>query len=223
MKTLSADKTVFCPDASDISEFVSTGHDATGKIAKHLRECASCRKEAQSFEAFRPAETIPPRIWKTVSGTLAQRKQKTPRPQPLGTVSCLLSWISSLFRMPVLAIGTAVAVLLVVVVGLYPRHPSGQMIALSSASWEVDLTTKTPVIPAARERVALVVLLKDFKTPMSQSTIDSLYEALKPDKQEQKNYDFVTPSQTKEVISGSKPVQENAKLLQRKLRVQGSC
>jgi hypothetical protein len=224
MDTLKTDKTLFCPDPSDIAEFITSGQDPDGKIAGHLNECPSCREEAHSLKSFRPAPTIPPEIWNKISSKLAERSQWAASPESPDRSSGLLAWFSSLFRMPVLAIGSAAAVAVLLVVFLYPRHPPGSMLALSSVSWEADLTTKVPTLSRDRERVALVILLKDFKTPMSQPRIDNLYEALKPDELEQKRYDLVTPSRIKEALGGvastSTPLQETVDALRKKLGVQ---
>lgn len=222
MLSLKTDKTVFCPDPSDISEFVATGHDSTGKIASHLRECVSCQKEAQAFKDFRPASTIPPQIWSKVSEKMAQRTKRDPGPEAESRSSNLFSLFSSLFKKPVLAV-SAVALAALLVVFLYPRQPIGPMIALSSVSWEHDLTVKIPVLPRDREAVAFIIVLKDFKPQMSPQRINSLYEALKPDEQNQKRYNIAVPSRIKEALGGadssSTPVEGSVNLLHKKLGV----
>ncbi|MGO9571753.1 MAG: hypothetical protein ACLP5H_29860 [Desulfomonilaceae bacterium] len=222
MQTLKTDKTLFCPDPSDICEFVATGHDATGKIVSHLRECVSCRQEAQALKDFRPASKIPPQIWSKVSEKMAQRTKRDPGLEAESSASHLFSLFSSLFKKPVLAVG-AVALAALLVVFLYPRQPIGPMIALSSVSWEHDLTMKTPILPRDREPVAFIIVLKDFKPQMSPQRIHSLYEALKPDEQNQKRYDIAVPSRIKEALGGadssSTPVEESFKLLHKKLGV----
>lgn len=108
------------------------------------------------------------------------------------------------------------------------RHsdrPSSPMIALSSVSWNRDLTPQVGIFDLRRETVAFLLLLKDFKTPMSQEQIDSLYEGLKPDEQDQLRYRVASPSQVKEALVGAAtPMTSISKnlviLLQNKLDVQ---
>ncbi len=86
------------------------------------------------------------------------------------------------------------------------RHsdrPSSPMIALSSASWNQDLTPQVGIFDLRRETVAFLLLLKDFQTPMSQEQIDSLYQALKPDEQDQLRYRVASPSHVKEALAGA--------------------
>src|SRR5271157_558341 len=243
--TLKTDRTVFCPDVSEIAEFLATGKDSTGRIESHLEECASCRQEAESIRNFRPAPSIPPEIWNKVSEKLRQRKRSIAEPEVevSGWFSEFLAALSFPFRHPV-AIGFF-ALLALIIVFLYSQLPSRSMVALSSVSWNQDLAATEGSFPPSktklyslsparekkgsfllhRERVAFLLLLKDFKTPMSQEQIDSLYEALKPDKQDQLRYDVASPSLVKAVVEGaaatrSPDLKNLGNLLQDKLGLQ---
>lgn len=220
-QTLKTDKTVFCPDLSEISEFCDTGDDPSGTIAAHLEECTSCREEANALKAFRPNANIPPEIWNRISDKLAQRSQRTPSSRRSES-SGLTLWFYSLFRRPILAVGAAV-VAAVLIVMLYPSKPTGPILALSSASWESDWTVKVPVVPGGRERTGLLMILKDLKPPINQQRIDSIYEGLKPDAEEQKRYDLVDPSRIKEALEGvasvGLPLEETVNMLQKKLGI----
>lgn len=222
--TLETDKTVFCPDLAAISEFVSTGHDPSGTIAGHLKECPSCREEAESIKSFRPAATIPPKIWNAVRSGFRQQRKGAQAATPSEGASTLWKWFSSLFRVPVLAVGSAVALALLLVVFLYPSHQPVPILALSTVSWQSDLTTKIPIMPRGRELVAVVILLKNFRTAMSQPRIDSLYEALKPSESEQQRYDLANPARIKETLEGAgatnNPLKENVRTLHEKLGIQ---
>ena len=59
---------------------------------------------------------------------------------------------------------------------------------------------------------------------MDQTRIDSIYEAIKPDEQDAKRYDFVIPSRVKNAFAGVAPgassVDENVRILNTKLGVQ---
>ena len=131
LDTLKTDKTVFCPELSDISELVATGHDATGKIARHLKECISCRKEAKALKYFHPASSIPPEIWQVVKARLSQRGKKSLISEERAHSSGLLAWLSFAFRRPAMAIAAAAAVVLLAVF-LIPVTLWGPIVALSS-------------------------------------------------------------------------------------------
>lgn len=110
--TLRTDKTVFCPDVSDVAEFITTGDDVTGRIADHLSQCAACKKEAQEIREFQPVDKIPSEIWGIVSQNLPDKKFDASKAESL--FSRLDLWISSLFRRPALAFGAALLATIIV-------------------------------------------------------------------------------------------------------------
>ena len=64
-----------------------------------------------------------------------------------------------------------------------------------------------PMVPKPKslpEKAAFVVLFKDFKDPLPQEQIDSLYEALKPSAELNDRYNIVSPQETSEVIKSGK-------------------
>lgn len=222
VRELKTDKRIFCPDLVDIAEFVNTGKDPTGEMAEHLGECLSCREEALLFKGFRPADTIPPEIWSRVRTKFKERAPLAPPPTEDRSKG-FTAWLSSLFRMPILAGASAIAIVLLLILFLYPWQEPRTMLALSSVSWDTDLTTKVPFPHADRERAAFVILLRDFAPPLSQNRIDSLYEALVPDEQQTTRYDLASPSQIKAAIEGLEPnegsLEKAGRILSNKLGV----
>lgn len=69
---LMTDQTLFCPDPSEIADFVITGNDPSGAITSHLEECRSCWEELQSLRSLQPSDPIPPRVLETVRRKLAE-------------------------------------------------------------------------------------------------------------------------------------------------------
>jgi hypothetical protein len=222
---LKTDKTLFCPDVLEIDEFLATGKDPSGRIASHLEECASCQQEAQALREFKPEAKIPPILWETVTQELDRRGKVQPAPEHESFWSTLPSRLSFLFRKPVLAMGAAAAVVALLVVYFYP-HPEIRptMIALSSVTWEDEYRVPLGLMaPPQRERVAFLIILKDFRTAMPQQRIDSLYGALTPNDEEMERYLVVSPAIIKQLFTGSDstnlPWQEVVGLVQRDLRV----
>ncbi len=75
------------------------------------------------------------------------------------------------------------------------------MIALSSVSWE-----GIPKPKSIQKKAAFVVLFKDFKDPVPQKQIDSLYEALQPSMELNERYGIVSPAEISEAVkSGQVP------------------
>ncbi|AFM23322.1 hypothetical protein [Desulfomonile tiedjei] len=72
MHTLRTDKDLFCPEPSEIADFVATGNDPAGKISDHLKECLSCREDVQSLKCLQPADGMPPEIWDAVHDKLVK-------------------------------------------------------------------------------------------------------------------------------------------------------
>ncbi len=118
---LSSHPEVFHPDEEELYRLVAVGEDRDGLIAGHLETCADCREEAemlrenlsQEKEAFRSEATLPAylaaeldRFYPTES---SHRRTWAGLPAALG------QWLTDLFRRPILAMGTAAALLLVAV------------------------------------------------------------------------------------------------------------
>jgi hypothetical protein len=72
MNALETDQTLFCPDPSEIADFVITGNDPLGTITNHLKECRSCLEEVQSLRNRQSSDGIPPQILETVRRKLAE-------------------------------------------------------------------------------------------------------------------------------------------------------
>jgi|GEM_PF-7068990 len=103
-----------------------------------------------------------------------------------------------------MAVGVAAA-FLVLVVTFYPRDMTQPMIALSSVSWE-----GIPKPKSIQKNAAFVVFFKDFKDPVRQKQIDSLYEALKPSMELNERYGIVSPAEISEAVKSGQVLSNNS-------------
>src|SRR5271157_75657 len=173
-------------------------------LTKDALERADKLPWIERVKGFIPSLSFPVSIWNKVSEKLRQRRRSTtgPEVEVSGWSSKFGAGLSYAFG------GVLVVICFIGLVELshvfrHSDRPSSPMMALSSVSWNHDLTPPVVSFPLHRETVAFLVLLKDFKTPMSQEQIDSLYEGLKPDEQDQLRYRVASPSQVKEALVGA--------------------
>ena len=144
----------------------------------------------------------------------AAEKAKSARPREAAEASerrsffeAVQEWLSPLFNVPVAALATVAAAVLVLVI-VFPRgEVMGPVMGLSSEQWEKPgmvlmapkiVTPKEPVDEAAKPKLAIIVTYKDFKQPPAQDMIDSSYKALRPTFAMRKQFDVVTPLVIKE-------------------------
>src|SRR5208283_5340855 len=166
-------------------------------LTKDTLERADKLPWVERVKDFVSSLSFPISIWKK----LRQRRRSTTGPEV--EVS---GWFSKLVTGLSYGFGLLVAICVITALVIVFRHsdrPSSPMIALSSVSWNHDLTPPVVSFPLHREPVAFLLLLKDFKTPMNQEQIDSLYQALKPDEQDQLRYRVASPSHVKEALAGA--------------------
>ena len=58
--------------------------------------------------------------------------------------------------------------------------------------------------PVRKPYVAIILLFEDFKKPLSQSRIDSLYKALQPSSEDMAHYDLIAPAKLSRIIAEKK-------------------
>jgi hypothetical protein len=174
---------IFCPEPWEIYEFVKNGKPE-GTVLRHLGMCNSCRAEATQYETA-SAERMPAQLWNSIKGSVPSVSEK-PRTEEKATF-CFIERLHQWFKSPAIAVGTAVAAILVVLV-LYPRQPIEPGVGLSSVTWETALKPKT------FQKAAVLLMLKNMKPPMSQTRIDSIYESLTPDMDVSARFGLVSPA-----------------------------
>ncbi len=127
-----------------------------------------------------------------------------------GVLSVMQHWTASLMNVPVAALATAVTAILVLVL-VYPHGAPQPIIGLSSEQWKTPrlklmapgrLLRKGPLLKQIpKSRVAMIIQFQGFETPPEQALIDSLYQALRPERAWKKELDFVAPTKLKQAVA----------------------
>lgn len=200
-------KDVFCPEIWQLYDFVQFGEDPSGDIAKHLEHCSPCTAKVEELRAERTTHlSLPPKI-------LEALEEEYPSEPSLWT---RVQEFFYSFKMPVLTIATAAALVLVVVI-MYPRQGSQPEIGLSSVSWEGNFKMMAPEVSpgtAVKPRVAVIIVMIGFEPKLVQDQIDSLYRALKPNKEMKKKYEFVSPDEVNEALEREKGIPDIKRIIQ---------
>ncbi|MDQ1238551.1 MAG: hypothetical protein QG577_736 [Thermodesulfobacteriota bacterium] len=124
--------------------------------------------------------------------------------------SAVQDWIAPVFHVPVTAMATVAATILLLVV-LLPRGGQEPFLGLSNEKWDkpqINLMAPKSVKDiqvsperAEKPRVAVLLYLRDFKKRPPQDEIDSLYRAMKPKQSLTRQIDIVSPSKVNEVMA----------------------
>jgi len=191
---LRQNKEAFCPEPWELHDFAQSGADPHGAISTHVEDCPLCSKALSAWKSAVPEEQMPAELWSQLRERLPQSPPKrilAPVPRRWQIFLCDLA---RFWKAPAMAAGVAVAALLVVVI-LYPRDMTQPMIGLSSVKWE-----GIPKPKSVQKNAAFVIFFKDFKDPVPQKQIDSLYEALKPSMELNERYGIVSPAEISEAV-----------------------
>jgi len=124
---------IFCPEADELYLFARSDRDPKGFIARHIKQCPLCSHEVSKYRAAcseSPEMEPLPDVVRAAFGRV-QRDRNTTRQPARGKLSDLLFGV---VRRPVLALGTAAVVVLLLVV-VYPLREPTSKILLSSVAW----------------------------------------------------------------------------------------
>ncbi len=209
---LKTNQEAFCPAPWVLYDFICSGEDPTGEVVKHIEKCPSCREEAEACKPLPPNETVPAELWAKGKDLIPKKSMYRKPVEPSEQLSGLLSRLTSMFNIPVMAVATATAVFLIVV--FYPHGTTGPVMGLSSVSWDRtgdDNKLMSPVKrtfrigpgdrASERPRVATIIFFDDPNPPFKQEQIDLFYRVLKPTSALSARFDFLTPKRVKDVIS----------------------
>jgi hypothetical protein len=112
----------FHPTEEELYDFVCYGKDAHPDIAEHLLSCASCREEEKILREMIAEQVTVPDPLAVLPESLRSRLRRIGPPLHQKIAGRLLSKLDGLirppFRVPVLALGSAVAVLIIAVGGV---------------------------------------------------------------------------------------------------------
>ena|GEM_PF-1125281 len=227
---LKSKKHVFCPEPWEWYEFIENGYNPGGRLSSHLEICPLCSAEVAKYNHNSTQETLPTVIKEALKE--AYPETPFPKhSEAQDRFAWIPNWLSPMFRFPTLAFGAALAAILAVVV-LYPRGNVQIFLGVSSEDWEEAMpvaksalpksvpaqkeskavgansqfhnhTPKSRSVERSKPKVATVVVFSGFDKPLPQSTVDSLYEALRPTSEWERRFEFSTPLQLKKFLDSS--------------------
>jgi anti-sigma factor RsiW len=224
---LKSEKHIFCPEPLEWYEFIENRRDPGGRLAAHLELCPLCRAEVAGYNHGATQETLPTVIKEALKEAYPETPFSK-HSEAQDRFAWIPNWLSHMFRFPTLAFGAALAAILAVVV-LYPRGNVPIFLGVSSDDWEEarpvaksalpksvqaqkeskavganspfrKYTPQSRVAEQPKPKIAAVVLFHGFDKPLPQSTIDSLYGALRPTSEWEKRFEFSTPLQFKNFL-----------------------
>jgi predicted anti-sigma-YlaC factor YlaD len=216
ISALKKHKDVLCPELWELFDFLQDHKDPGGKVADHLTKCPLCREELERLKQGCDALAAPEPIRKVFREQREQEFEPETAEPNASIFTRLRELIAPVLARPMLAIGSAVAVALLVFF-FYPGRQVQPIIALSSINWQSrdasgaklmskslqlmgpSMSTAVPKRP--RPRVAVLLIFLGFGRPYPQESIDSLYCSLSPSPEIGKRVELITPSQVKEVLS----------------------
>jgi anti-sigma factor RsiW len=227
---LKSEKHVFCPEPWEWYEFIENGYNPGGRLSSHLEICPLCSAEVANYN-HAATQKILPTVIKEALKEAYPETPFSKHPEAQDRFARIPNWLSHMFRFPTLAFGAALAAIIVVVM-LYPRGNVPIFLGVSSEDWEesrpVAKSALPKSVPAQKEskavgensqfrkytpqsrvaeqpkpKIAAVVLFHGFDKPLPQSTIDSLYGALRPTSEWEKRFEFSTPLQFKNFLDNA--------------------
>ncbi len=135
--------------------------------------------------------------------------------------SVFRSLLSSVTAAPATALATAAAIVLIVVL-LVPRGAQDPTLGLSPVKWATPSMTLMGPEPwsgrellISRPALAIVIYFQDFEDPVDQSLIDSLYDAVAPDRAVAHRYSVLPPNKMREaVVNGDLKTEKKKEMMQ---------
>ncbi|MFC1836206.1 zf-HC2 domain-containing protein [Thermodesulfobacteriota bacterium] len=197
--SLNRNRDAFCPEPWELFAFCEDPANPAKGIAEHVDQCPLCRADAAEFQARTREEPLPEKVRTAVEFHYPQGVGEQAADE--NRSGWLKDLFAPLFRVRAPLLGAAMAAILVAVI-VYPTAKLEQTMGLSSLTWE---NGKAGLVPKSmsydsRPRVAMLVMLRDFRQPLSQEEIDSLYRALKPTPEMQRSLDVLAPAVVKSAV-----------------------
>lgn len=148
---------VFHPDSEELVRFVAQGEDPESETASHVKSCRQCAHDVEFVrkmqeEGFKLPESIPRMPRSLMKRLEAEHGIASHEPRPESLVSKILHLMESRFRIPMLAVGTAAAVVVIVALFL-PRtavfHEVPRAPGLSPPQEPAVVTAEKKSVPSA--------------------------------------------------------------------------
>ncbi len=208
-KDLVAESLSPCPSIEKLSAF-ATGEMTEDALEYHIQLCNKCREHVALIR-----ELLQEEIQASHRSASKREKQRfceaalqaypdnKPRQRAVRTV---FDRLNDLFYIPSLALGAAVAALLMIVIMPKAPHEMQLVPALSNVVWEKpsvqakgDLAPKTS--PLARKKIALILLFRGPEQATPENA-DQIYARLDIAKRLGATYDFLSPNDVSTALGG---------------------
>ncbi len=189
IELLARTREAFCPELWELYAFVHYHQDDRGSIAAHVNECPSCRETCDQWRQGVFSIDMPQELHQRLKERLQGQVIRPPKPE--GLLTGLSELLSRLLRVPSIA-GAAVAVAALLLIVFWPHEIPQEIMAPSTVTWTG--VSRPKAFQPDRKRIAIIISLKGFPSPLSQQEVDSLYRAVAPDMSMFEQFDFVTPA-----------------------------
>ena len=216
--TVRENEEALCPEPEELFLLANFGEDPGGGITAHVKTCFKCQRFAEQCKILPRGEIMPRKLMGKLT---LEGEREAFKSHPGAMLRQIYDFLT--FK-PLMAAAVALAAL--IVIALWPAAHLKPRIALSSVKWDTpSISLMTPFTkpqevpaPTTKERLAVVIVLENFKDPLSQEGVDSMYKALRPTAAIRKNFDPVAPNELKKLIETKKIATEEVAQILTRLR-----
>lgn len=227
---LEVNREAMCPETTEIFDYARDPNRDDSALKMHLKHCASCRADMESFVEASSERSMPEELWKRMTGASDMPRAIAESYRSLSEwLRSLMERIQDFVSVPTMALGTVAAVILVVVV-LYSTERGPQHVAvLSSEPWDSVLlkrgmmgstapSTRPSDTKQEKKRLAELIMVRDEGGILQQAFIDELYRELEPSEKSAELFDWVTPAEIAEVSARKRLDLKKGQAMVRELR-----
>jgi len=200
---LTTDKNAFCPEHWELYEHVCREDGPMGNVGRHRESCPLCEEVVRALRSAPSEKRMPDHLWDKMQPLLPRQVAVQPRSRLALWLDDFIQMVADTFRSPTLALGSAAAIVLLVVVVYSHLHPPSRpelVPMLSSTTWDLGLN----LMGETRQRLAVVPFLKTSGEPLSQHQVDALYRTMSPPEEAAERFQFVEPAQLKAEVAAGK-------------------
>jgi len=203
VRSLRIQRGAFCPEPHLLHELAESGESLPAQLAEHLAQCPLCTKELLEYRSQGARGPVPPPVAALFRQHYGARGTgELPGPDPWWKRWALL--LSPHVGRPLVA-AVCVAALVIAAVFVFQVREKSPAIDPGRSAWEgpaaVGVTAQEPISNGtAQPRLAAILYFKDFKSPISQSRIDSFYSDFGPTSQGKCAFSVLTPAQLQQTF-----------------------
>jgi len=202
-----ADSVSPCPSSSELVDY-SLGESHDPSVEAHLEHCCDCREQSelvkqllQESPAAVPSPGLTPEE-KLIIRNAALKECGLPATKEKPSLAVWLRSLLSALHVPSIAIGAAVAALLVVALAPWTPREAPSRLVLSDTRWESPVPesmTKTAELFTHPKKVALIIMVQDG-AGLSANEVGQLYGKANPAGNVGDQYQFMSPGDVKKAL-----------------------